>query len=621
MSTTSSITVLGVTPAAGARSLLELFRPQWRAMSLGVVWLVLTNLASLTVPRLVNIGVDLVEGRTVTWPLPLPMSIPSVVGLIVLMAVVGGAVRTLSRVVLFNTGRDVEMALRRDLFAHLGTLSPAYFQKASIGDLMSRMTNDLTNIRLLSGFAFLNALNAIIVVGVTIPVLLSIDVKVAITALVPLPIVMVVAQFVSKRMFKRTREQQEVVGKLSAVVQEALAGQSVVRGLSQEDAMHDRFATRNDRVYETSMKLARIRLMMGPLMGIMASLSVALALWAGGTAVVDGRMSIGDVVEINSRILQLTWPMIAMGFVLSVWQRGQASLVRINEILRARPDLYDGTVGRSGPTLAGAVAIRGLSLELGEPPRKVVDDVHVEIPAGSFLGIVGRNGSGKSLLLKSIARQLKIPERTVFIDDVDVGTWQLKALRVAPGGVAVVPEDGFLFSASIRENLCFARHDVSDADVEKVIDLVDLRRDVNRLPEGVHTLVGERGVTLSGGQRQRVALGRAILAEPAILLLDDSLSAVDVETEQHIIAALREGFVVDGTTRHPTIIMVSHRLSVLRGANAIIGLQDGAVIENDTHEALINGDTLYATLWGEQERRAALAARLAASAAENEVLS
>lgn len=608
-----AVTVLGISPAPGTRTLPSLFRPQWRSMGVGVFWLVLTNLCALAVPRLINMGIDLVEGRPAHWPM-LPTTqatVATVVVAILLLAVIGGGVRTASRVVLFNTGRDVEMALRRDLFDHLGTLSPAYFQRASIGDLMSRLTNDLTNIRLLSGFAFLNALNALIVVGVTIPVMLSLDVKVALLALAPLPVVMFASQFISKRMFKRTREQQEQVGKMSAVVQEALAGQSVVRGLSQEDAMAERFSTRNDAVYESSMRLARIRLFMGPMMGIMASMSVALALWAGGTAVVDGRMSIGDVVEINGRILQLTWPMIAMGFVLSVWQRGQASLVRINEVLAARPDIVDGVHVRPGATLRGEVRLEGLTLALGDPPRTVVDDVHLRIPAGSFQGIVGRNGSGKSLLLKAIARQLDVPRGTVFVDDVDGLDWALKALREAPGGIAVVPEDGFLFSASIRDNLAFARRDVSDAEIDRIIDLVDLRRDIARLPDGVETMVGERGVTLSGGQRQRVALGRAILARPSILILDDSLSAVDVETEQNIIAALRGGLTLDGDTPHqPTIIMVSHRLSVLRGATSIVGLADGRIVEQGTHESLIGGDGLYATLWGEQERRAALAARL-----------
>lgn len=605
----SAPTVLGVAPAAGPRSLLDLFRPEAPAMFKGFGWLLATNLCALGVPRLVNIAVDLVEGRVVQWPLPMAPTVGIVVAIIVVLSLIGGVVRTASRVVLFSAGRDVEQALRRQLFAHLGTLSQTYYGRASVGDIMSRLTNDLTNIRLLSGFALLNAVNAAIILVITIPVLLLIDVKVTLLALIPFPLVIILSQVVSKRMFQRTRDAQEAIGGLSSVVQETLAGQMVVRALSQEDAMAARFATRNDRVFDTSMRLARIRIVMGPLMGLMGSVSVGIALYAGGAAVIDGRMSIGDVVEVNTRILQLTWPMIALGFTMSVWQRGQASLSRINELLSTRPDVTDGDHRRAGPRHRGDITVTGLSLELGTPPRRVLDGVDLTIGAGRFVGVVGKNGSGKSLLLKAITHQLPVARGAVAVDGVDVVDWHLRALRESPGGIGVVPEDGFLFSATVQENLTFGAVDATDADVEAVVDLVDLRRDIERMPDGLRTVVGERGVTLSGGQRQRVALGRALLARPSILLLDDSLSAVDVETEQNIIASLRS---VSAGVERPTIVMVSHRLSVLRGADEIVGMADGRVVERGTHDVLLKSGGLYATLWGEQERTAALQARVEA---------
>jgi ATP-binding cassette subfamily B multidrug efflux pump len=351
---------------------------------------------------------------------------------------------------------------------------------------------------------------------------------------------------------------------------------------------------------------------MGPWMGLMGSFAVGVALWQGGEAVVAGRMSVGDVVELNTRLLQLTWPMIALGFILSVWQRGKASLARVNELLAVRPDVVDGQHTRPGAALAGRVRARGLTVLVGPERRRAVDGVDLDVPAGAFVGVVGRNGSGKSVLLRAFARQVDIPRGHVLIDDIDALDWHLGALRRAPGGIAVVPEDGFLFSATIRENLVFGAVDVSDADVEAVVDLVDLRRDVQRFPAGLGTLVGERGVTLSGGQRQRVALGRALLARPALLLLDDCLSAVDVETERNILAALQAGFVGNGQAR-PTIVMVSHRLSALRTADVIVGLADGRVVERGTHEALLQAGGLYATLWGEEQKKQALARRLATS--------
>jgi ATP-binding cassette subfamily B protein len=611
-------TVLGALPASGPRTLQALFAPHTPAMLRGFLLLVVTNACSLAVPRLVNIGVDLVEGRAVGPAFGLTPTLALVVGAIVVLAAVGAIVRTLSRIVLFNAGRDVERLLRRDTFAHLATLSPAYFASASVGDLMSRVTNDLTNIRLLAGFALLNALNAAIVLAVTVPLVLLLDWRVALWSLLPFPLVIVSAQAVSRSMFKRTKEAQEATGALSSVVQESLAGQMVVRAFSQEGAVEARFGAVNERVYVAAMRLARVRLLMGPLMGLMGSLAIAVALAKGGVAVVEGRMSVGDVVELNTRLLQLTWPMIALGFIVSVWQRGKASLARVNEVLAVGPDIVDGDHRRGEGPLRGSLVLRGLCVDVGPVTgsrRRAVDGIDATIPPGAFVGVVGRNGSGKSVLLKAIARQAAIAPGQLFIDDVDAVDWHLAALRQAPGGIAVVPEDGFLFSATIRDNLTFGAADVSAADVDRVVDLVDLRRDIDRFPAGLETMVGERGVTLSGGQRQRVALGRALLARPAILLLDDCLSAVDVETERNILASLQSGLLQPGPReanerRRTTVIMVSHRLSALRTADEILGLKDGRVVERGSHDELLASGGLYATLWGELERREALKKRI-----------
>ena len=287
-------------------------------------------------------------------------------------------------------------------------------------------------------------------------------------------------------------------------------------------------------------------------------------------------------------------------------------------MLAAQPDVVDGDARRPEKGMKGALRIENLVVEVGatDSPRRAVDGVSLDVNAGSFVGVVGKNGSGKSLLLKAIARQLPVARDQIRIDGVDVNDWHLSALRRAPGGIAVVPEDGFLFSRSIRDNLAFGVDGVSDAEVFAVVDLVDLRRDIERFPDGLATLVGERGVTLSGGQRQRVALGRALLARPSVLLLDDCLSAVDVETEQNIIKALQRGFpLADGTRAMPTLIMVSHRLSALKAADVIVGLAAGKVVERGTHQQLLDHGGLYATLWGEQQRREELKKRLRGEAA------
>lgn len=608
MSTTvTTVTVSGEAPAQRTRAFGELFRPYLGATAIGVVWLVLSNVLLLAVPRLVNEGIRAIEGTSRGSILSvIGIDAPSVwllVAAIGVCAAAGGVVRVLSRIVLFNLGRDMERALRSDLFAHLSTLSPTYYRGSSVGDLMSRLTNDMTNVRLMAGFALLNALNAAIIFVATLPLMFSLDATVAALSLLPFPLVLISAQSVSRVMFKRTKENQEALGKLTSAVQENLAGQQVVRAFSREEAELSRFGDVAHTVYGAAMRLAKVRLLMGPLMGLMGSLAIGVTLYAGGLAIVDGRLTVGDVVELNTRLIQLAWPTIAMGFIISVYQRGKASLARINEVFLVQPDIVDGAVQKP---VAGDVVAKKLTVEVAKGKPGLID-LDVEVLAGQVLGIVGKNGSGKSTLLRALARQLPCPRDSLFVDGVDVNDWHLRALHQ---GIGVVPEDGFLFSATLQENLAFGRPDATTADVEAVVDLVDLRRDVASFPDGLLTMVGERGVTLSGGQRQRVALGRAILARPSVLLLDDSLSAVDAETESRIVDALRRGFLAAGAdqARAPTLLVVSHRLSAVRAADEIIVLDQGRVSERGRHDALLARNGLYAELWGTEQLRRALEA-------------
>ena len=595
-------TVAGETPAQRTRNFYELFKPHLGKAGVGVAWLVVTNALLLAIPRLVNEGIAAVEGTTLKVPSVLaPLGvvhaeIGAVVGAIGFAAVIGAVARVMSRIVLFNVGRDVERALRSELFAHMSTLSPTFYRKSSIGDLMSRLTNDMTNVRLMAGFALLNALNAGIVFLANIPLMLSLDAKVAGLALLPFPFVILSAQSVSRVMFRRTRENQEALGKLTTAVQENLAGQQVVRAFSREDGEVERFKKSANAVYLAAMKLATVRLAMGPVMAMLSSLAIGISLYAGGKAIIEGRLNVGDVVEINTRLMQLAWPTIAMGFIVSVYQRGKASLSRINDILMVQPDIVDGPVAKA---MEGDVAARGLTVEVA-PGVGALADFTASAARGKVLGVVGKNASGKSTLLRALARQVPCPRGQLFVDGVDVNDWHLSSLHE---GMGVVPEDGFLFSATLKENLAFGRPDASDAEINAVVDLVDLRRDVESFPDKLETMVGERGVTLSGGQRQRTALGRAILAKPAVLLLDDSLSAVDAETEAKIVAALKRGF--DGVT--PTLVVVSHRLSAVRDADEIVVLDLGRIVERGRHEALLALGGLYADLWGQELLRKALA--------------
>ncbi len=602
-----SITVMGERPAARLPSIAALFRPHLGKLALGTVWLLVTNALALAVPRLVNEGIALVEGTagrggSLVAALGLPTGrLWPVIATIGACALLGAGTRVLSRVVVFNVGRDVERELRAETFAHLGTLSPTWYREHNVGDVMSRLTSDMTNIRLLGGFALLNALNTAIVFAATLPIVLALDLQVALLALAPFPVVILGARLTARRVFVRTREVQAALGELTTRVQENLAGQVVVRAFSREAAEEQAFAACNLELRRRALRLARARLLFAPVGGL-GALGIVVALYAGGAAVVAGRLDVGDVVELSTRLVQLGWPMMALGMIIAVFQRGRASLGRIHELLAARPDIVDGAVARP---VEGVVEARGLTVEVA-PGRVGLADLDVKVERGRVLGIVGKNGSGKSTLLRALARQVPCPRGQLTLDGVDVNDWHLGALHA---GVGVVPEDAFLFSDTLRDNLALGRPDARDDEIEAAVDLCDLRRDVNALPEGLATLVGERGVTLSGGQRQRVALARAILTRPAVLLLDDCLSAVDSKTEANIVASLRRGFVAaDGGVRPPTLLVVSHRLSAVREADEILVLDGGRVVERGTHEALLARGGGYAQLWGREQRRRALGA-------------
>ena len=603
-------TVAGQLPAEGARGFAEMFRPYFGRAFVGFLFLLGTVALQLVLPRLINQGIDLAEGKALDEGSLLSLlgvDAPRVVHVavfIILLALVAGALRVMSRISLFNVGRDVERDLRRDLFSHLSTLSPTYYGQHPIGDVMSRLTNDLTNIRLMAGFALLNVLNALIFFVGTLPLLFSLDVTVTLAALVPFPLVMGLSQGMSRMMYRRTRENQEMLGRVTTAVQENLAGQQVVRAFSQQAGEEERFARVNDEAYGAAMRLAVVRLIMFPLTSLMGALGIGITLYMAGRAITFGRMDVGDFVEFSGRLMQLIWPTIALGFIISVYQRGKASIERINDVFRETPDLIDGA---HRGAFAGRVTAEGLTVSYPGSEQPALVGLDFEVAPGKTLGVVGRNASGKSTLVRALSRLCPVEPEQLFFDGVDAVDWHLGDLR---SGIAIVPDDGFLFSATLRENLAFARPDATEAEVRAAVETADLVRDVSQFPDGLDTVVGERGVTLSGGQRQRVALARALLALPRLLVLDDSLSAVDAETETRIVTALRSGrFSMGGEP--PALIIISHRLSAVREADEIVVLEEGRVIERGRHDALLEQGGRYADLWGREQLKKKLASETA----------
>ncbi len=572
--------------------ILARLRPHRRRFGLGVFFLVLTNVASNAAPWLMKRVVDDIEAGRME-------SLATLTLLLAGVALAGGAVRVLSRVHLFNTARDIEYELRNELFGHLTTLAPSFYREATTGDLMSRVTNDVSYVRLLYGPAVLNVINTACAYVMALPLLAFIDAPLTLYCVLPVPIVLWLSRHWARRIQTRQRRVQEELSLLSARLHESLSGIAVVKAYAMERREADAFALRNDAYLERALALAQVRSVFMPLVGIIAGSGALVVLIAGGRAVAVGRMSLGDLVAFLGYLAMLTWPTLALGWVISSWQRGLAALDRIHEVLAVVPTITAPATERRLETVEGALELRGLTLGYGDGPP-VLDAVSVAVPPGGSLGVVGPTASGKTTLVNALCRLAEIPQDTVFLDAVDVCDLSPNTVRQA---VALVPQESFLFSTTLLRNIAFT-HPEPDTPavaerVERMSAAAALDRDIERFPEGYDTLVGERGITLSGGQKQRAAIARALFADRPVLVLDDAMSSVDADTEQAILAGVRS----EAAGR--TLVVVSHRMTAVRECDEIIVLDAGRVVARGSHEELVSAEGWYADMWRLQQAKAA----------------
>jgi ATP-binding cassette subfamily B protein len=606
-------------------------RAQAGGLALGCLCLAATNALALTIPWLLKetiegLGAGMGPDGASAAP-DLETLVARNALLIAIFAVLQAVIRTWSRVLIFNAGRNVEYTLRGDLFTHLTRMDPAFFRAHPTGDVMSRLTNDLGSVRMLFGPGVLNLANTALVYGSSLWLLLSLSPRLTVIALVPYPLLIVGARLFSRSMYRASREIQDQLGKLSTAVQEDLAGIAVVKHYALEPQRHALFSHLNDEYLDKSLKLVRVRGTLMPLFAVIGGIGTLIVLWAGGREVIQGRMTVGALVAFNAYLVYLSWPTIALGWILSVWQRGIAAWVRVRALFETPPQLAGGaSVSPAG--LEPSIEVRGLSIKHDE--REILHQVSFTLPAGGTLAIVGPTGGGKTTLVDAIPRLQDVPPGSVFIGGEDVTRLPLRTLR---GMVGYAPQEPFLFSATVAENIAFGLRStatgdgrdksLSDGDPERVpipprdglgaakpllphailraAEAAGLARDVAVLPEGYDTLVGERGITLSGGQRQRIALARALAADPRILILDDSLSSVDAQTEKEILSRLRP--ILKGRTS----ILVSHRIAAVKDADQILVLDGGRVAERGTHPELLAAAGLYAALYREQLAVEALA--------------
>ena len=575
---------------------------KWRYI-LGVCWLIAVDSLQLVTPKILGWFTDALKEGTIgigdLWKYAFA---------IIVVAMGVGFFRYLWRVYISGTARKLEYYLHKRIYNHLLTLSPGFFDKQKTGDLMARVTNDVEAVKNALGMGVVMLVDSLFLTALTLSIMiLTIDARLTLICLAPFPLMALFVFVFGRQIHVRFLNVQEAFSGITERAQENFSGIRVVKSFVQEPYEIEAFWQASKHSLDSGMRLIRIQGALFPLIQFLSSVSLVIALVYGGIMVIRGQISLGDFVAFNSYLATIVWPITAVGWVINALQRGSASMARINEVLEQQPEIVDVAESMAGTeplsvkpsvelnfrpgTIKGAIEFRGVSFNYNEDSYSELKDISFAIEAGETLGIIGRTGSGKSTIVRLLLRLYEFDAGEILIDGTDIRQMSLAVLREETG---YVPQDGFLFSTTLSENIAFGKMDATEEEIIEAAKMARVWTDISGFPQGLDTIVGERGVTLSGGQQQRVAIARALIKDPKLLVLDDSLSAVDADTEREILGNLR------AYRAGRSNLIISHRVSAVQDADLILVMDKGRIVERGTHEELLANEGFYRSLHEQQ---------------------
>jgi ATP-binding cassette subfamily B protein len=560
--------------------LIAYFKRHKKYLYWGVLVTVLTNAISMVSPWIVKMAIDDLRQNAATYS-----QLRTYATLIVILAIGAGFFRFLMRRTIIWGSRIFEYEVRNDFFLHLLGMPRSFYQETRTGDIIARGSNDVEATRLLAGPAVMQIINSTVSISVALTLMFILSWKLTLITLTGFPILSLLTNRLGMKIHEKSYKIQQHFSTMTSYVQENVSGVKVVKSYNQEEDQIKNFAGLNKTYIDLNLSLARIRGLFMPSIYGVVGIIILLLLYFGGKQVINGTITLGTLVAFIFYLMSIMWPMLAVGWVVSLYQRGTASLERIEKIMRRQSEVADSEVDPNAKPERGDIEIKDLTFSYPNDDQEVLKDVDLKIPSGKTVAIVGPTGCGKSTLVELLLRAYKVPDGKIYIDNIDLNKIPQANLRRAVG---YVPQETFLFSQTLKENIAFGQEKVVESDVESAAEIAGIKEEISDFPRGFNTILGERGVTLSGGQKQRTALARAIIADPPILILDDAFSAVDTNTEELILRELKN------VLKTRTSILISHRISTVKNADMICVMEEGRIEACGTHEELIEKSRLYA---------------------------